>query len=143
VVKKSQKKTVRPVRQTTPVIAVRTPQVLYDRVKYLAEISGATMSDTVALLLENGFRCQDYDDAFGRAAEIIRWAKTQALAIEAARAGFLGQKAGPPNTEPQPAPAEPPPLTDSDRAKVKAVMDEFERRIEALLLQPSQQKGAG
>jgi hypothetical protein len=141
VTKNSPKKTVRPSRSHTPVIAARTPQALYDRIKALAAESGATMAETMTLLLENGFRCMDYDDAFGEAAEIIRRAREQARVI---RAGFGFNKSGFPQGDgasPDPAPpAERPPLTEADHARIQAVMAEFEARI-AAVLQPKK-KGA-
>ena len=131
----------RPVRSKTPVISVRTPAALYERITARAAESGATLSETIAGLLERGFRCEDYDDAFGEAAEIIRRAREQARVISAGfgfnKSGFPDQGDGP-SPDPEP-PAERPPLTDADHARIKAVMAEFEARI-AAALQPK--KGA-
>jgi hypothetical protein len=90
--KKSMKRTPRPSRLHTPVIAVRTPQALYDKVKALADESGATMSETIAALLEKGFKSVDYEDAFGSVADLMRQAKANARNTEKAALMARGWK---------------------------------------------------
>jgi hypothetical protein len=90
--RKATKGTPRPIRSQTPVIAVRTPQALYEKVRALAEESGATMSETIAALLEKGFKAVDYEDAFGSIADLMRQAKANARNTEKAALMARGWK---------------------------------------------------
>jgi hypothetical protein len=75
---KKLRKAVRP-RDPQPVIAVRVPASLHQRITRAAKRSGRTMSDEMAHLLALGFEMQD---AFGDRLQIIREANAQAAQIQ-------------------------------------------------------------
>ena len=73
---KKSKKAARPIRRAgrNPVIAVRVPAPLHQRIVESAKTSGRSMSEEMAALLERGF---EWQDAFGDRMKMLDAAKIE------------------------------------------------------------------
>lgn len=87
---KSAEKRTKPAKRTgrSPVIAVRVPESLHQRIKDEASSSGRSMSEEMAWLLGRAF---EWQDTFGEAQEMLaeaRQATTEALRARMHREGW-------------------------------------------------------
>ena len=64
-----------------PVIAVRVPEPLHERIKTAADVGGQSMSETMATLIQNGL---DWKEAFGDRVSMLRQAREDVRRIATA-----------------------------------------------------------